>query len=337
MARQRPASPCSVLLWACRQAPPETCPSPSVWACDSGCMVEALAGCRRGHRSCWPCWSGVGGAILSPTIARAESPCTAETEPNDAPGQAATVDGPLCLSGTLPDGDQDLLTWDVSAAEAGERWTVSLTGVPGTTTSLTLLPITSDASVTPVVTGNAVLELDSDPNAIGPVTQADLLVPVGRYVVGVSRSPTTSGEAPAGARLSGRDHRGQCDATHGRYRAERGPEARHPGARCLRPLRGPRRQHRPVRLDDLRSGCRPGVGAGSGRAGRGAPLPGARGPVRHDPDQRRLRCRRSRQPDRPAARSRHVHRGPRARQRRTSSLCPARHRHGYPHRRPGAR
>ncbi len=140
--------------------------------------------------------AGLGGTVISQATTRAQAPCTAETEPNDAPGQGSTADGPLCLSGTLPDGDQDVLEWDVSATEAGQRWTVTLQGVPGTTTSLTLLPITSDPGAMPVVTGNPVLGLDSDPTSPGPVVQSDLLIAAGRYVLGLSRSPAPDGDAP---------------------------------------------------------------------------------------------------------------------------------------------
>ena len=129
--------------------------------------------------------------------ARAQGACGSEVEPNDTPDGAPAATGALCLTGTLPDGDQDLLIWAVAGADAARRWTVGLTGVPDTTTSLTLLPVTSDSGVEPVVTGTQVLALDSHPTSSGPVTEADLLIAPGRYVLGVSRSATTNGEPAA--------------------------------------------------------------------------------------------------------------------------------------------
>ena len=115
-------------------------------------------------------------AAVGQPVVHAQGPCVPETEPNDTPEGALTTSGPLCSSGSLPDGDQDLLIWEVSAADADKRWTVSLTGLPDTTTSLTLLPIVSDAGVAPVVTGTAALALESDPTTIGAVAQSGLLV-----------------------------------------------------------------------------------------------------------------------------------------------------------------
>ena len=140
--------------------------------------------------------SALAGATSEASPVRAGTPCTPETEPNDAPEQAHTFSGAACFSGTLPDGDQDLFIWELDAADAAKRWTLSLTGVPQTITGLKLLPITSDPGVTPVLTGAPVIELDTALSAPGPITRRNLLIPAGRYVLGVSRSGTSSGVTP---------------------------------------------------------------------------------------------------------------------------------------------
>ena len=64
--------------------------------------------------------------------------CVAETEPNDHEGDAGTVTGSVCITGALPEGDQDLFVWDTSAAPAA-RWDFSVSGVYGNATALKLL------------------------------------------------------------------------------------------------------------------------------------------------------------------------------------------------------
>ena len=134
-----------------------------------------------------------------PTAAQAEQDaCTSEAEPNDAPELAATLRSPVCVSGTLPDGDQDLYLWEVSAAEATTPRTLVLEGVPGTLTALQVLPITSEPGVTPPAVGGAVLTVSSDPLAGGPTTEPGILLPPGRYLLGISRSPLPDGSSPTG-------------------------------------------------------------------------------------------------------------------------------------------
>ena len=147
----------------------------------AGLVVAALAA------------AGAGPAV--PT-ARAADACVVEQEPNDAPEQAQTLTGATCVSGTLPDGDQDIFLWELSPTDALQRWTLSLTGVPGTTTGLKILPITSDPGVTPITVGSSILELDSPVGTSGPVTHSDVFIPAGRYVVGVIRTTTPTFTTP---------------------------------------------------------------------------------------------------------------------------------------------
>lgn len=127
---------------------------------------------------------------------RAAVSCNAEVEPNDTPEQGQTFSGAACFTGTLPDGDQDIAVWDVTAVDAAKRWTISLTGVPDTITGLKLLPIVTDPGVTPILAGSPLIEIDTGPTSTAPSSQANLLIPAGRYVLGISRSGTASALAP---------------------------------------------------------------------------------------------------------------------------------------------
>ena len=61
---------------------------------------------------------------LGPATVHGQAPtCVSEGEPNDAPETAVAIVAPGCLDGTLPAGDQDIWTWDLSAADAAMPWT----------------------------------------------------------------------------------------------------------------------------------------------------------------------------------------------------------------------
>ncbi len=126
----------------------------------------------------------------------AQSDCGNEVEPNDAPEQAASVVGAFCRVGTLPDGDQDLFVWELDAADASSRWTISIDGVPGTSTVVQVIPITSDQGVSPMAVGSPLVKVSTEPQAESPTTQPDLLLGQGRYLLGVSRSPLPDGSSP---------------------------------------------------------------------------------------------------------------------------------------------
>ena len=138
----------------------------------------------------------MGSAASQPITSVAQSGCTPETEPDDAPEQAAFLTGHVCIEGTLPDGDQDLFLWEVSAAEAATGWMLTLDGVGGTLTGLEVLPVTSDPGVTPLSVGNTLLTVSSDPLADGPITRSDVLLPSGRYLLGMTRSSLPDGSSP---------------------------------------------------------------------------------------------------------------------------------------------
>lgn len=139
----------------------------------------------------------------------AQTACLADREPNDAPEQSAAAVAPLCIEGTLPADDQDLVLWDVSEADALQPWTFRVDGPPRTLTGLRIIPIVSEPGESPVRVGSPLLEVDHGPSDIGPTIAADVLMPPGRFVIGVTRSDTDDGS----------------EVTDPRYRVEVAPGA----------------------------------------------------------------------------------------------------------------
>ncbi len=178
-------------------------------------------------------WAGVGIAAVtwallstaSPAVAQAA--CTPEAEPNDQPDTAIAFSGGVCVGGSLPDGDaQDTWVWTVSDSDAAHGWTLTLDGVPGTLTSVQVIPIVSPPGVTPMVWNGQpkLLELDAGPGP-EPVQAIDRLIPAGRYVLGIGRTisedgaPLTSVDyrvtiAAGNSLPPSADHEPNDDATH---------------------------------------------------------------------------------------------------------------------------
>ncbi len=61
--------------------------------------------------------------------------CAADSEPNDAPETAGSLVAPGCITGTLPDSDQDLFLWTVTDAQASQPWDFTLTASSNTITA----------------------------------------------------------------------------------------------------------------------------------------------------------------------------------------------------------
>jgi hypothetical protein len=97
----------------------------------------------------------LGGLPYGVPITAGETPCTAESEPNDTPADALVIVGAFCQSGTLPANDQDLVLWEVSPATALFPWTFRVDGVPRTITSIHVLPIVSAPDAPSVDVGPA--------------------------------------------------------------------------------------------------------------------------------------------------------------------------------------
>ena len=136
--------------------------------------------------------------VIAQDVSVTENACIAESEPNDAPDGAGTAAGAVCLAGTLPQGDQDLFVWEVTAADAQAAWMITLEGVPGGRTIVDLRPVTSEPGVVPPAIGGSLLVMTIEPESDGPVVQDEVLLAPGRYLVGV-----TAGGQPdtPGARL----------------------------------------------------------------------------------------------------------------------------------------
>jgi hypothetical protein len=135
------------------------------------------------------------GAAPAAVIAQ-EPTCTPETEPNDVADPLPFLTGPFCTTGTLPQNDQDLSLWELSADDATTPWTMTVDGVAGTLTGLQVVPITSEPGVVPITAGSRIAGVDSTPDDYAPVVRSGLLLPAGRYIVGISRSGLTDGSEP---------------------------------------------------------------------------------------------------------------------------------------------
>ena len=135
--------------------------------------------------------AGVGGGAR-PT--RAADSCATETEPNDTPEQSQTFSGAVCVNGTLPDGDQDIFVWDLSAADAAKRWTVALRAsrTRSPDSSCCRSPLTRALPRSPPARPSWSRRSTILDRSRHPGEPAD---PAGRYVLGVSRSGTTADAA----------------------------------------------------------------------------------------------------------------------------------------------
>ncbi|MBX3030829.1 MAG: VWA domain-containing protein [Chloroflexi bacterium] len=135
----------------------------------------------------------LGWGVIAGPVALGQGACVADVEPNDTPEEATTLAAPMCIEGTLPDGDQDLFLWTVSEADAGHPWTFTIEGPPATLTSAKLLPIVSEPGAVPIRPGNVLLAVDHGPDAFEPTATPDILLRPGRYLLGISRSSTADG------------------------------------------------------------------------------------------------------------------------------------------------
>ncbi|MEZ4598008.1 MAG: hypothetical protein R3C32_15070 [Chloroflexota bacterium] len=148
----------------------------------------------------------VAGALIAgpggpPTIAAQATPaatpspaCVADAEPNDTPTPTAVFTAPGCIQGTLADGDaQDVLLWDIPEDDTRHAWSFTIDGPAGTLTGAQLLPVTSEPGAMPITAGGAILEVAHGPDDQGPVTEDGILLPAGRYLLGIARSARPDG------------------------------------------------------------------------------------------------------------------------------------------------
>ena len=122
--------------------------------------------------------------------------CVQELEPNDTPEAATAFDGEGCFEGTTPEDDQDLWLWTVPGDGLRSRWTFTFDGIGGTVSGLKVFAVTSETGAVPVVPGSQLFEVASQPDTSQSVTIADIWLPPGIYILGVSRSGMADGSTP---------------------------------------------------------------------------------------------------------------------------------------------
>lgn len=103
------------------------------------------------------------------------------------------LSGAVCVQGTMAEKDQDLFLWTVSETEAGKLWSLTLTGVPETTTLVEVYPVESEPGKAPVQLGSRLLQFAVQVGHSEPAEEADLLFLPGVYLIGVGRGGTIDG------------------------------------------------------------------------------------------------------------------------------------------------
>ena len=130
------------------------------------------------------------------SIAAQASACRPDVEPNNSEAQAEHVESAFCIAGDLPEAaDQDLFLWTVSETDAKSIWTLTVDGPAGVVTGAKIFNLSSAPGVEPVVADQKIAEINKVPESRAPVT-GDFLVAPGQYLVGISRTDTTSSTPP---------------------------------------------------------------------------------------------------------------------------------------------
>jgi Mg-chelatase subunit ChlD len=98
----------------------------------------------------------------------------------------------------LDRGDQDLRLWDVTEELRSTTWRIDLDGVAGTLTTLQVFGISSAPGVEPIVVERTpVITLDAPFSGDGTAALDEVLLPPGRYLIGIARSGIPGGGEPA--------------------------------------------------------------------------------------------------------------------------------------------
>lgn len=140
-------------------------------------------------------------------VPSAAVPVITEIEPNDTPDQALDFEAPVTLSGSLGSADQDAFRWRISEADALRRWTLSLHGVPGALTGLSVIRVEhgpdsgAPGAQRPVIDTETLVTFGTRDGS-RPVTHRDLFLPAGDYVVGLFGAGYDGGFRPPGAKAS---------------------------------------------------------------------------------------------------------------------------------------
>ena len=128
--------------------------------------------------------------VGSTTTPPATAECVVAVEPNDeAPDAQDLPATAACVTAEHDNATQDVYNWTVGEAEAGQRWTIAVTGIPSQAVTLQVYRVELDESGT-VLSSEQLAAADG--GAGEGASLANLLWPAGEYVVGVG----TSGPGP---------------------------------------------------------------------------------------------------------------------------------------------
>lgn len=120
-----------------------------------------------------------------------DTTCIAEVEPNDDIGQALTLEGAGCVSGTLVEvADTDVFLWQVDEVEAMSTWSLELDGVQGAATTVVLQGSGPDAEDV-IARLETAPELEQAGAEVTVGTEVD--VEAGTYAVVVRRAEPAPG------------------------------------------------------------------------------------------------------------------------------------------------
>ena len=136
-------------------------------------------------------------ALPPARTAAQDTACSAEAEPNDDLKTAPSLAGDVCVSGSLPDDDQDLWLWEVDPEGSLLTWTFTMDGVPSTITSVHVLQISSPPDVEPITVGTEVLRVDSHADSRETGVTSDVHLDPGRYLLGISRGAPLGDTTPS--------------------------------------------------------------------------------------------------------------------------------------------
>jgi hypothetical protein len=108
-----------------------------------------------------------------------------ESEPNNTPAEALSVNGEITIIGSLEGQDQDAFMWSVSDTDAQKRWNFELQGVPGRLTIVEVIRVDfADNGVD--VTGTERLFKVGTRDGSFPSVHEDMIFEPGEYILGVA-------------------------------------------------------------------------------------------------------------------------------------------------------
>ena len=154
-----------------------------------------------------------------------DADCVAAAEPNDDVDHAQVLPATeTCVIATHENGAQDMFMWTVTPEAAGQRWTMTTTGIPGQAETLQVHRLHVDEAG--VLTGSDNLaSIGTGPGA--GATLENLMFPAGEYLVGIGFTGAGPYElhiapgdaAPAAAEVEPNDSQDQATPLSGELAA----------------------------------------------------------------------------------------------------------------------